>query len=124
MDEKTNYSIHLDQKFGPLQLIDIDSFASSVTEDWYNQTLCQVNDCVIRLGVFKKGEFHWHKHEKEDEFFFVLKGRFRIDLEEQMIELGPQQGFMVPKGVMHKTSVEEPTVILMTEAASVKPTGD
>ena len=79
---------------------------------------------VLSGGVFKKGEFHWHKHDKEDEFFFVLSGRFKIELETETIILGPQQGFAVPREVMHKTSVTEPTVILMMEAASVKPTGD
>ena len=78
----------------------------------------------MRIGVFKKGEFHWHKHDKEDEFFFVLKGTFIIELEKERISLKQHQGFSVPKGIMHKTSVTEPTVILMMEAASVKPTGD
>ena len=122
MDNK--YSINLDEKFGALKLIDAEAFANQVTDDWFNQTLCQINDCVVRIGVFKKGEFHWHKHDKEDEFFFVLKGTFIIELEKERIALKQHQGFSVPKGIMHKTSVTEPTVILMMEAASVKPTGD
>jgi mannose-6-phosphate isomerase-like protein (cupin superfamily) len=122
MDKK--YSINLDSKFGALTLIDIDTFVNQVTEEWFNQTLCQINDCVVRLGVFKKGEFHWHKHDKEDEFFFVLKGTFIIELEKKRFALKQNQGFAVPKGLMHKTSVTEPTVILMMEAATVKPTGD
>jgi len=122
MDNK--YSINLDEKFGALKLIDAEAFANQVTDDWFNQTLCQINDCVVRIGVFKKGEFHWHKHDKEDEFFFVLKGTFIIELEKERISLKQHQGFSVPKGIMHKTSVTEPTVILMMEAASVKPTGD
>ena len=124
MDEKKGYSINLDAKFGDLRLIDVAAFADQVTDDWFNQTLCQINDCVVRVGVFKKGEFHWHKHDKEDEFFFVLKGTFIIELEKERIALKQHQGFSVPKGIMHKTSVKEPTVILMMEAASVKPTGD
>jgi mannose-6-phosphate isomerase-like protein (cupin superfamily) len=78
----------------------------------------------VRAGVFRKGEFHWHKHDKEDEFFVVLTGKFKIEMEKETIALGPHQGFTIPKGIMHKTSVNEPTVILMMEAASVKPTGD
>src|SRR5208283_5093375 len=124
MTEDRKYSIHLDEKFGALKLIDVKAFAETVADEWFNQTLCAVNDCVVRLGVFKKGEFHWHKHDKEDEFFFVLKGKFIIELENETITLGPHQGFTVPKGVMHKTSVSEPSTILMMEAASVKPTGD
>jgi mannose-6-phosphate isomerase-like protein (cupin superfamily) len=119
-----NYSINLDVKFPPLALIDVGALASSVKESWFNQTLCQVNDCVVRVGVFEKGEFHWHRHEKEDEFFFVLSGTFVIELEGRRVDLRPRQGFTVPRGVLHKTSVTEPTVILMVEAASVQPTGD
>jgi mannose-6-phosphate isomerase-like protein (cupin superfamily) len=124
MAERQEYSIHLDEKFGTLKLIDVETFARQVTDEWFNQTLCSVNDCVVRVGVFKKGEFHWHKHDKEDEFFFILSGKFKIELENKTIVLTPHQGFAVPRGVMHKTSVTEPTVVLMMEAASVKPTGD
>jgi mannose-6-phosphate isomerase-like protein (cupin superfamily) len=124
MDKRTRYSINLDVKFGPLELFDVAALAASVADPWFNQTLCRVNDCVVRLGVFKGGEFHWHKHDTEDEVFFVLSGRFVIELEGRRVELGPQQGFTVPRGVLHKTSVPEPTTILMVEAATVKPTGD
>ena len=124
MEESHHYSINLDAKFEPLELIDVLSFASTVKDEWFNQTLCQVNDCVVRLGVFQKGAFHWHKHDKEDEFFFVIKGEFIIELDGQRISLQPNQGFTVPRGVLHKTSVSSPTVILMMEAATVQPTGD
>jgi mannose-6-phosphate isomerase-like protein (cupin superfamily) len=124
VENSQKYSIHLDEKYGALKLIDVPSLAAGVQEDWFNQTLCQVNDCVVRAGVFRKGEFHWHKHDKEDEFFVVLTGKFKIEMEKETIALGPHQGFTIPKGIMHKTSVNEPTVILMMEAASVKPTGD
>ena len=124
MDSKGNYSIKLDVKCGFLKKIDVPSLAAAVTDPWFNQTLCQVNDCVVRVGVFQKGEFHWHRHEKEDEFFFVLQGRFIIELETETITLDPQQGFTIPRGVMHRTRAPEPTVILMMEAASVVPTGD
>lgn len=124
MAEYSKYSIHLDEKYGFMKLIDIDGIEAIVHEDWFNQTLCKVNDCVVRVGIFKRGEFHWHKHDKEDEFFFVLKGKLTIELENETITLGPHQGFAVPKGMMHKTSISEPSTILMMEAASVKPTGD
>ena len=124
MSEDRNYSINLDVKFNPLELIDVDAVASAVTDPWFNQTLTRVNDAVVRLGVFQKGEFHWHSHETEDEFFFVLSGTFIIELEGRRVTLEPRQGFTVPRGVRHKTSVTEPTVILMVEAATVRPTGD
>ncbi|HBC91757.1 MAG TPA: cupin domain-containing protein [Pelotomaculum sp.] len=105
-------------------MIDVPSLIEGCTENWYNQTLCQVNDCVVRLGIFKSGEFHWHKHDNEDEFFFTLQGRFIIELEDASIVLEPYQGFTVPRGVLHRTRVNEPTAIIMLEGASVQPTGD
>jgi mannose-6-phosphate isomerase-like protein (cupin superfamily) len=50
-----------------------------------------------------QGEYYWHKHDNDDEFFFVLSGRFIIDLEGHSVELLPNQGFTVPKGVLHCT---------------------
>jgi hypothetical protein len=100
------YATHLDIKFDPLTLIDVSSLAKTVTDQWYNQTLCKVNESVIRLGVMQ-GEYHWHKHDNDDEFFFVLNGRFIIDLEGHSIELLPNQGFTVPKGVLHCTRAPE-----------------
>jgi uncharacterized cupin superfamily protein len=136
MKEPHDYAIKLDVKHGPLELIDVPALAAAVEEDWFNQTLCRVNDCVVRLGVFRPGEFHWHSHEREDEFFFVLEGSFTIELESSSVTLGRHQGYTVPRGVRHRTRAgAKPesrdgeagrgrTVILMVEAASVRPTGD
>jgi mannose-6-phosphate isomerase-like protein (cupin superfamily) len=104
-------------------LIDVSSLAKTVTDQWYNRTLCKVNESVIHLGVMQ-GEYHWHKHDDDDEFFFVLSGRFIIDLEGRSIELLPNQGFAVPKGVLHRTRAPERSVILMVETAAIAPTGD
>ena len=117
------YAIHLDTLFASLQLVDIQALVDGCRDGWYNQTLCRVNDCVVRLGVMQ-GDFHWHKHDHEDEFFYVIEGRWVIDLEGRTVELGPRQGFTVPKGVMHRTRAPERTVILMIEGAGVIPTGD
>jgi mannose-6-phosphate isomerase-like protein (cupin superfamily) len=117
------YATFLDIKFPALTVVDVPSVVSAVTHKWYNQTLCKVNDSVIRLGVMQ-GEYHWHKHDNDDEFFFVLEGRFIIDLEHESIDLGPQQGYVVPKGVVHRTRALERAVILMVETASIVPTGD
>ena len=119
----TQYTIHTDVKYRPLELVDVKALQRATKEQWFNQTLCEVNDSVVRLGVLK-GEFHWHKHDHEDEFFYVVEGRFCIDLEGRTVELVPQQGFTVPKGVVHRTRAPERTVVLMIEAASIKPTGD
>jgi hypothetical protein len=117
------YATHLDAFYGPLQLVDVPALVAACTDRWYNQTLCRVNDSVVRLGVVQ-GEYHWHKHDAEDEFFYVVAGRFFIDLEGRTVELAPQQGFVVPKGVVHRTRAPERTVILMVEGAGIVPTGD
>jgi mannose-6-phosphate isomerase-like protein (cupin superfamily) len=124
MSSTTPYAINLDVKFGFLKFIDVPRLIAECQDQWFNQTLCQVNDCVVRLGVMQ-GEFHWHKHDREDEFFLVLEGQFLIDLEGQpTIALNPHQGFTIPHGVMHRTRAPQRTAILMFEGAGVKPTGD
>jgi mannose-6-phosphate isomerase-like protein (cupin superfamily) len=119
----TPYSMHTDVRHGPLETVDAGALARSVTEPWWNQTLCRVNDSLVRLGVFL-GEFHWHKHDREDEFFYVVEGRLLLDLEERTVELLPQQGFVVPRGVVHRTRAKERTVVLMVELATVSAVGD
>jgi mannose-6-phosphate isomerase-like protein (cupin superfamily) len=125
LSEQHPYSINVDEAFGPLQLVDIQALADRVEDLWYNQTLVRVNDCVVRLGVMQ-GEFHWHHHDEEDEFFYVVDGRFLIDLqkEDRTVELAPKQGFTVPRRVVHRTRAPERTVILMIEGAGVVPTGN
>ena len=123
MKEQPNYTINLNTEFGFLELIDVPSLVAACEERWYNQTLCQVNDCVVRLGIMQ-GEFHWHKHDEEDEFFFILEGRFLIDLEDETVTLEPHQGYTIPRGVVHRTRAPERTVILIMEGSSVEPTGD
>jgi mannose-6-phosphate isomerase-like protein (cupin superfamily) len=117
------YATFLDVKFPALSRVDVPGLVSAVTDRWYNQTLCQVNDSVVRLGVMQ-GEYHWHKHDNDDEFFFVLDGHFIIDLEDRSIDLQEREGFVVPKGVVHRTRAPERAVILMVETAAIVPTGD
>ena len=117
------YVTRLDVRFAPLEQIDVPALVRACTDRWYNQTLCQVNESVVRLGVVE-GEYHWHKHDDDDEFFYVVEGRFLIDLPDRMVELGPGQGVVVPKGVMHRPRAPERTVILMVETAGIVPTGD
>jgi mannose-6-phosphate isomerase-like protein (cupin superfamily) len=123
MSSGTHYSINLDERFGPLELIDVQSLVDSCTEPWFNQTLVRVNDCVVRLGILQ-GEFHWHKHDEEDEFFYVVQGTLLIDLEGRVVELGPGQGMTISRGVSHRTRAPERVVVLMMEGAGVVPTGD
>jgi mannose-6-phosphate isomerase-like protein (cupin superfamily) len=117
------YATHLDVRYPALEVVDIQKLADAVTDRWYNQTLCKVNDSVVRLGVMQ-GEYHWHKHDELDEFFYVVEGTFLIDLEERTVALKPRQGFVVPKGVVHRTRAPEKAMILMVEGAGIIPTGD
>jgi len=122
-DNAYPYATYLDVKFPVLSVVDVPALVGACTDAWYNQTLCKVNDSVVRLGVMQ-GEYHWHKHDNDDEFFFVLDGHFIIDLEDRSVDLQPREGFVVPRGVVHRTRAPDRAVILMVETASIIPTGD
>lgn len=123
MTDRQEYNINKDIRFAPLELIDVGKMASECDEQWFNQTLCEVNDCVVRLGIIQ-GEFHWHKHDDEDEVFYVVEGTLLVDLEGTTHELGPKQSVMVPRGVVHRTRAPQRVVMLMIEGSGVEPTGD
>jgi mannose-6-phosphate isomerase-like protein (cupin superfamily) len=123
MEKEFNYVTKLDIKFDHLQRIDIPQMVKDCKDKWFNQTLTKVNDSVVRVGIIE-GEYHWHKHDNDDEFFFVLEGQLLIDLEGQTIELTPGQGFTITKGVMHRTRAPKKTVMLMVETSAIQPTGD
>jgi len=128
MEEKKSpqgfsYNTHLNVLHKELEVIDVQKLVDACTDKWHNQTLCQVNESVVRLGIVE-GEYHWHSHRELDEFFYVVDGRFLIDLEDRTVDLGPKQGFVVPKGVKHRPRAPKRTVILMVEGAEIVPTGD
>lgn len=117
------YETRLNLLHEPLELIDEKALSNACTYKWFNQTLCRVNESVVRLGVVE-GEYHWHKHENDDEFFYVIEGELFIDLEYRTIKLLPRQGFVVPKGVLHRTRAPQRTVMLMVENMGIIPTGN
>jgi mannose-6-phosphate isomerase-like protein (cupin superfamily) len=117
------YETRLNILHGPLETIDIKEMAENCTYKWFNQTLCKVNESVVRVGIIE-GEYHWHKHDEDDEFFYVVEGTLLIDLEGRTIELTPGQGFVVPRTVTHRTRALRRTVILMVENAGIIPTGN
>jgi len=123
MSKAYPYTTRLDLKYKHLELIDIPQMVRECTDKWFNQSLTRVNDSVVRVGIVE-GAYHWHKHDNDDEFFFVLEGRLLVDLEDRTFELGPQQGVTVPRGVVHRTRAPHKTVMLMVETASIQPTGD
>jgi len=123
MSESTDYEILTNIAFGGLERIDLAALVEACKHDWFNQSLCCVNDSVVRLGIFK-GEFHLHRHEREDEFFLVLDGKLLIDFESETVELTRHQAILVPHGVIHRTRSPERSVVLMIEGATVNPIGD
>lgn len=124
MNDTPAYDMHMNVLFDALTKVDVPHLVETCPSDWWNQTLCEVNDCVVRLGIIH-GEFHWHKHDEEDEFFFVLEGELHIDVEgRDSVVLGVHQGYTVPRGVVHRTRAPERVVMLMMEKGGVVPTGD
>lgn len=117
------YVTRLNIQFGPLEIIDEKAIADACEFKWFNQTLCAVNGSVVRMAVVE-GEYHWHKHDEDDEFFYVMEGRLFVDVEKQTFELSPRQGIVVPKGVLHRTRAKQRTVMLMVENKGIIPTGD
>ena len=123
-----DYDIAMAALFGPLERIDAGALADDCSVPWWNRTLCKVGDSLLRIGVFQ-GEFHWHKHDAEDELFYVVEGHLLLDVEDpdgtrRTVELSPRQALMVPKGTLHRPRCEQRTVVLMMEPSSVVPTGD
>ncbi len=124
MDPQNPWGTFLDVKYAPLERFDIGALAEANTLPWYNQTIVRVNDCVVRLGVVR-GDYIWHKHDGEDEFFYVVEGRLLMDLgADETIELAQRQGVTIPAGRLHRPRAPERTVILMVEGAGIVPTGD
>ena len=121
--ENYPYVTNLNVKFKHFELIDIPTVVRECQDKWFNQTLTKVNDSVIRIGIVE-GEYHWHKHDHDDEFFFVLEGQLLIDLEDRTIELNPNQGITISKGVLHRPRAPHKTVMLMAETSSIQPTGN
>jgi mannose-6-phosphate isomerase-like protein (cupin superfamily) len=121
------YETRLNILYPQMEVIDEKALADACEFKWFNQTLCKVNESVVRVAIIE-GEYHWHKHDEDDEFFYVIEGKLlidlRIELKEKIVELSPRQGFVVPKGIVHRTRAPQRTVILMVENAGIVPTGN
>ena len=117
------YDTRLNVRYGPLELIDLDAVASESDHPWFSQPLSKVNGSVVRMAVIQ-GEYHWHKHDNDDEFFYVVEGQLFIDFKDLTYALHPKQGMTVPKGTVHRTRALQRTVILMVENEGIVPTGD
>ena len=117
------YTTKLDIKYKHFELINIPKMVKEVKDKWFNQTLTEINGSVVRVGIVQ-GEYHWHKHENDDEFFFVLEGKLFVDLEDKTIELNPGKCVTITKNVIHRTRAPQKTVMLMVENKGIVPTGD
>jgi mannose-6-phosphate isomerase-like protein (cupin superfamily) len=117
------YETRLNVLYPAMEVIDEKVIADACEYKWFNQTLCKVNESVVRMAVIE-GEYHWHKHDEDDEFFYVVEGQLLIDLEDRLVDLAPRQGYVVPRGVVHRTRALQRTVILMVENAGIIPTGN
>jgi mannose-6-phosphate isomerase-like protein (cupin superfamily) len=123
MAERINYNINLDVKYDHHEVIDVPKIVEECDEIWFNQTLTKVNDSVVRIGIIE-GDFHWHKHDDDDEFFYVVEGKLYIDLEDKTLELNPGQGTTISKGIMHRPRAPKKVVMLMVETSEIAPTGN
>lgn len=123
MKKQYAYNQLMDVRFDYHERFDIDDLVKECSDQWFNQTLTQVNESVVRIGIVE-GDYHWHKHEEDDEFFFVLSGQLLIDLEDRTIELNPNQGVTIAKNVMHRPRAPIKTVMLMMETAAIDPIGN
>jgi mannose-6-phosphate isomerase-like protein (cupin superfamily) len=123
MEKQFEYVTDLEIGFDHFEKIDLNEIVNACPHKWFNQTLTKVNESVVRLGIVE-GEYHWHKHDNDDEFFYVVSGQLLIDLEDETIELNPNQGVTISKGVMHRPRAPKKTVMLMVETAEIQPTGD
>ena len=123
MAKEHPYVTILDVRYNHLEKIDVNQLVAENPHKWYNETLTKVNESVIRLGIVE-GEYHWHKHDQDDEFFFILEGKLIIDMEDRTIELGPNEGVTITRGLMHRPRAPIKTVMLMVETSEVQPTGD
>lgn len=123
MKQKPDYKLQMDIKYDYLEKINVPEIVKNTTDKWFNQSLCQVNSSVFRLGIFE-GEFHMHKHDNDDELFFVIDGSIVLETENGDFELGQYEGVCVPKGVMHRPIAKDKAIVLMIENMGIDPLGD
>lgn len=123
MNKRLNYNMQMDVKYDYLEKINVPEIVRSCTDKWFNQSLCNVNSSVFRIGVFE-GEYHLHKHENDDELFFVLEGSIILETEKGSFKLGQYEGVCVPKGIMHRPIAKQKAVVLMIENIGIDPIGN
>ncbi|MFI4931796.1 MAG: cupin domain-containing protein [Burkholderiales bacterium] len=98
------------------------AIADSLTELWSPRVVAELDDSYVKVAKVK-GTLTWHAHDNEDELFFVLKGRLRIELESGAVELREGEAFVVPKGVRHNPVADEECHVMLIERKTTLHTG-
>ena len=96
---------------------------SLFNDHWNPRIVGELNEQYIKLVKFQ-GEFVWHKHDNEDEMFYVLKGEFRMEFRNKFIELKENEFLIVPKGIEHKPVAEQEVAVMLFEPKTTINTGD
>jgi mannose-6-phosphate isomerase-like protein (cupin superfamily) len=94
-----------------------------IAEHWRPKVVGELNGQEVKLVKFR-GTFVWHHHEREDELFLGVRGRFRIELRDRVVEVGPGELVIVPRGVEHRTVADEEAEVLVFEPAATRNTGN
>ena len=97
--------------------------AAALTEFWSPRVIAEIDDAYVKVAKVK-GTLAWHSHVHEDELFFVLEGRLRIEMEGRTVELGQGEMFVVPKGVRHNPVAEAECLLMLIERKTTLHTGD
>ena len=103
--------------------INLDEKLDLFHEHWRPKIIASLNGQHVKI-IKMKGEFVWHHHDDEDEFFMTWKGRFRVEFRDRVVELGPGECMVVPRGVEHRTCAEEEALVVCFEPAGVLNTGN
>jgi mannose-6-phosphate isomerase-like protein (cupin superfamily) len=111
MEKAMTAKVNIDEKFGLFN------------EHWRPKVIASMNGQEVKI-VKVKGEFPWHLHEYEDEFFMVWKGRFRVEFRDDVVNLGPGECTVVPRGLEHRTCADDEAEILCFEPSGVRNTGN
>ena len=106
-----------------MQKVNLAEKLALITEHWRPKVVGALNGQEVKLVKFR-GTFVWHRHEREDELFFGIRGRFRIELRDRTVEVGPGEFVIVPHGVEHRTAADEEVEVLVFEPAATRNTGD
>ena len=106
-----------------MEKVNIPDKLSMIHDFWNPRIAGELNGQMVKLVKFK-GEFVWHKHDDEDEMFFVLQGEFNMELRDQTIVIKENEFIIIPRGVEHRPVAPNEVSVMLFEPASTLNTGD